>query len=68
VRIAFGDATRLRYDPAMRRIVVGKVAQRSAASPSQMGRFETKWLTVEKNLSTLTDLFGQWIGDFTLAA
>ena len=34
---------------------------RVAASPSQMGRFETRWLTVKKNLSALADLSGQWI-------
>ena len=38
------DAERLRYDPAMRWIVGGKAAQGCAASPSQMGRFETRWL------------------------
>src|SRR5262249_44431540 len=38
------DAERLRHDPAMRWIVGGKAAQSSAASPSQMGRFETQWL------------------------
>jgi hypothetical protein len=38
------DAERLRHDPAMRWIVGGKTAQCSAASPSQMGRFETQWL------------------------
>jgi hypothetical protein len=32
-----------------------------AQSPSQMGRFETKWLTAENNLSALADLSGQWI-------
>ena len=31
------DAERLRHDPAMHWIVGGKAAQRSAASPSQMG-------------------------------
>ena len=45
------DAERLRHDPAMRWIVGGKAAHASAASPSQMGRFETRWLTAEKNLS-----------------
>ena len=45
----------------MRWIVGGKAAHGSAASPSQMGRFETKWLAAEKNLSALTDLSGQWI-------
>ncbi len=55
------DAERLRHDPAMRWIVGGKAAQGSAASPSQMGRFETRWLTVKKNLSELANLSGQWI-------
>jgi hypothetical protein len=55
------DAERLRHDPAMRWIVGGKAAQGRAASPSQMGRFETRWLTVEKNLLALTDLSGRWI-------
>ena len=55
------DAERLRHDPAMRWIVGGTAASGRAASPSQMGRFETRWLTVEKNLSGLSDLSGQWI-------
>ena len=55
------DAERLRHDPAMRWIVGGKAASGAAASPSQMGRFETRWLTAEKNLSGLADLSGQWI-------
>jgi hypothetical protein len=38
------DAERLRNDPAMRWIVGGKAARSCAASPSQMGRFETQWL------------------------
>ena len=42
------DAERLRHDPAMRWIVGGKAAQGRAASPSQMGRFETQWLTARK--------------------
>ncbi len=29
--------------------------------PSQMGRFETRWLTAEKNLRALANLSGQWI-------
>jgi hypothetical protein len=55
------DAERLRHDPAMRWSVGGKAASGTAASPSQMGRFETRWLTAEKNLAALTDLSGQWI-------
>src|ERR1700736_2852823 len=42
------DAERLRHDPAMRWIVGGKAASDCAASPSQMGRFETKWLAAGK--------------------
>ena len=55
------DAERLRHDPAMRWIVGGKAARGRAASPSQMGRFETKWLAASDNLSALTELSGQWI-------
>jgi hypothetical protein len=55
------DAQRLRHDPAMRWIVGGKAASDAAASPSQMGRFETRRLTAEKNLSALADLSGHWI-------
>jgi hypothetical protein len=53
------DAERLRYDPAMRWIVGGKAAAGAAASPSQMGRFETQWLAAPENLSALSDLSGQ---------
>jgi hypothetical protein len=55
------DAERLRHDPTMRWIVGGKAASGCAASASQMGRFETRCLTAEKNLSALADLSGQWI-------
>ena len=55
------DAERLRHDPAIRWIVGGKAAQDCAASPSQMGRFETQWLAASANLSALADLSGQWI-------
>ena len=49
------DAERLRHDPAMRWIVGGKAAQGCAASPSQMGRFETHWLAAAVNfLPSLT--------------
>jgi hypothetical protein len=61
VRVDVNDAERLRHDPAMRWIIGGKAAHGRAASPSQMGRFETRWLTVEKNLSALADLSGRWI-------
>jgi hypothetical protein len=55
------DAERLRHDPVMRWIVGGKATLGSAASPSQMGRFETRWLTAQDNLSALADLSGKWI-------
>ncbi len=55
------DAERLRHDPAMRWIVGGKAAKGRAASPSQMGRFETKWLAAPGNLPVLADLSGTWI-------
>src|SRR5207245_9005101 len=61
LKLDVNDAERLRHDPAMRWIVGGKAAQRSAASPSQMGRFETQWLATDKNFSALADLSGQWI-------
>jgi len=55
------DAERLCHDPAMRWIVGGKAAQRSAASPSQMGRFETQWLAAPENFAALAHLSDQWI-------
>ena len=55
------DAERLRHDQAMRWIVGGKAASGAAASPSQMGRFETRWLTGERNHAALADFSGQWI-------
>ena len=45
------DAERLRHDPAIRWIVGGTAAHSNAASPSQMGRFETQWLAAPANLS-----------------
>ena len=55
------DAERLRHDSAMRWIVGGNAALGAAASPSQIGRFETQWLAADKNLLALADLSGQWI-------
>jgi hypothetical protein len=55
------DAERLRHDPAMRWNIGGKAAVGCAASASQMGRFETRWLTADKNMLALADLSGQWI-------
>jgi hypothetical protein len=55
------DADRLCRDPAMRWVVGDRAINGSAASASQMGRFETKWLSRPENLATLADLPGQWI-------
>jgi Transposase DDE domain group 1 len=55
------DADRLRRDPAMRWLVGNRAITGCAASASQMGRFETKWLSRPENLAALADLPGQWI-------
>ncbi len=55
------DADRLAHDPAMRAIVDRRGLDRAAASTSQMGRFETEWLTGEANLAALSDLSGAWV-------
>jgi hypothetical protein len=55
------DANRLCRDPAMRWVVGDRAITGSAASASQMGRFETKWLTRPENLVALADLPGRWI-------
>src|ERR1700736_6728082 len=56
------DADRLCRDPAMRWVVGDQAITGPAASASQMGRFETAWLTRPQNLAALIDLPGQWIG------
>ena len=55
------DAERLCRDPAMRWVVGDRAISGSAASASQMGRFETKWLSRPENLTALIDLPGRWI-------
>jgi hypothetical protein len=55
------DAERLCRDPAMRWVVGDRAITGSAASASQMGRFETKWLCRPENLAALADLSGHWI-------
>jgi hypothetical protein len=57
------DASRLCRDPAMRWVVGGWAITGSAASASQMGRFETEWLSRGENLAALADLPGQWIDE-----
>src|SRR5271154_2527096 len=55
------DADRLCRDPAMRWVVGDRAIIGCAASASQMGRFETKWLRRPENLADLANLPGQWI-------
>jgi Transposase DDE domain group 1 len=55
------DAERLCRDPAMRWVVGDRAIVGSAASASQMGRFETKWLCRAGNLVALANLPGRWI-------
>jgi hypothetical protein len=55
------DAERLCRDPAMRWVVGDRAITGSAASASQMRRFETRWLSRPENLTALADLPGRWI-------
>ncbi len=55
------DAERLCVDPAMRTVVGGRAKDHTAASTSEMARFETETLTTRDNLKHLMDLSGQWI-------
>ena len=55
------DAERLAHDPAIRAVVDRTGLDRQAASTSQMGRFETGWLTSEANVTALAYLSGAWI-------
>jgi hypothetical protein len=55
------DAERLSVDPAMRHVVGERAKDKTAASVSQMGRFETEILTQPKNLKALINQPGQWV-------
>lgn len=55
------DAERLCVDPAMRHVVGGRAKDATAASASQMSRFETEVLTLPDNLQALRALPGQWV-------
>ena len=55
------DAERLAFDPVMRAIVDRRGLDGTAASRSQIGRFETAWLARDDNLAALTGLSGAWI-------
>ena len=55
------DAEQLCNDPAMRYVVGDRARSSTAASTSQMGRFETDLLTEGGNLQALIKMPGQWI-------
>ncbi len=55
------DAERMSVDPAMRQVVGGRAKERTAASRSLMGRFETDILAQPKNMELLMNLSGQWV-------
>jgi hypothetical protein len=55
------DTERLSVDPAMRHFIGERANDKTAASTSQMGRFETEILTQDRNLQYLMNLPGQWI-------
>src|SRR3954465_15599078 len=55
------DAERLRFDPALRTVVGGRAKDHTAASTSEIARFETETLASPTNLKRLMDLSGRWI-------
>jgi hypothetical protein len=55
------DAERLCLDPALRTVVGGRSKNQTAASTSEMARFETETLSSTENLQHLIDLCGKWI-------
>ena len=57
------DAERMSVDPAMRQVVGGRAKERTAASTSLMGRFETEILTQPQNLKALINQPGQWVDE-----
>jgi hypothetical protein len=57
------DAERLSVDPAMRHVVGERAKDKTAASVSQMGRFETEILTQPQNLKALINQLGKWVDE-----
>ena len=55
------DAERLALDPALQIVVGGRAKNQTAASTSEMARFETETLSTKENLKHLMDLSSQWI-------
>jgi hypothetical protein len=54
------DAERLCRDPALRAAVGGRAKDHTAASTSEMARFETETLSTKENLKFLMDCSGKW--------
>src|SRR5262249_29000174 len=54
-------AERLCLDPTMRIVVGGRAKDQTAASTSEMARFETETLSAKENLKHMMDRSGQWI-------
>ena len=55
------DAERLSQDPAMRTVVSRRAFDKTAASTSEMARFETEILSQEENLGGLAELNSEWV-------
>ena len=55
------DAVRLSQDPVMRVIVGWQGSERKGASTSEMGRFETEFLTQEDNRQALARMNTRWV-------
>src|SRR3954452_19492431 len=53
------DAQRLCVDPALRTVVGGRAKDHTAASTSEMARFETQTLSTKENLKFLMDCSGK---------
>ena len=64
------DAERLCLDPALRIVVGGLAKNQTAASTSEMARFETESLSSKENLKHLIGFSGRWAvqSDPTVAA
>ena len=57
------DAERLSIDPAIRHVVGERAKNKTAASVSQMGWFETEFMTQPQNLKALMNQPGQWVDE-----
>jgi hypothetical protein len=55
------DADRLRLDPAMRTVLGERAVEKSGASTSEMGRFETEILSQRENVRSLMNLPGRFV-------